>query len=99
MAKDVTFQLDTIGGAIVLQQMTKPIVDSTAKRISERATQIASKVGVGSGTFRTTTGVGAGNKRGGTRYYARIEGKSQDQASYNAKYEALQLAARSIRVR
>lgn len=71
MKRDITFQLDTQGGGMVLQRMTKELIDSTANRVVERANSIAAKCGLDVG-YGSIGDVGAPNSRGGLRYYASI---------------------------
>ena len=98
MKRDVTFQLDTQGGGMVLQKMCQPLIDETTRRVAQRASEIAKKVGVGSGQIRMKGQIGAPNKRGGVRYYGQVSGTSNDQPSYSVKYSAIDAAIGSIRV-
>lgn len=56
---------------MVLQRMTKQLIDETAARVAERANSIAAKCGLDVG-YGTVGDIGAPNSRGGLRYYASI---------------------------
>lgn len=77
MARDVTFQLDTQGGGVVLQKMSKQLVDETAKRIAQRGDVIAAKSGLNA-RYQIHGEIGAPNARGGLRYFAGISASGSD---------------------
>lgn len=77
MARDVTFQLDTQGGGMVLQRMSKRLIDETAKRIAQRGDAIAAKSGLNA-RYQIHGQIGAPNAKGGLRYYASITASGSD---------------------
>lgn len=75
--KDVKFQLDIMGGANVLQIMSKDLIDKTANKIAGKCRNRTLSDGIDV-SFKVKNSIGAPNKRGGQRYFSRIEIESDD---------------------
>lgn len=98
MAKaKVKFQLDIQGGAVVLQQMCRPLIQDTTKRIQIRASEIAKKSSLNN-SFDRHYRVGAPNKHGGQRYYGHVGIKTNNKKDYVLARTVLDQAGRSIKI-
>ena len=66
--KDATFQLDTTGGAVILQHMTQDTVRKVTEACAERTRQIIKREYGPTVKYE----VGAPNKRNGLRYHGEV---------------------------
>lgn len=97
MSNKVKFSLNTglDGGATVIQSMAKPAVDAAAEKIADRANRISMSLRDHPQKFEVTEhSIGIPNRKGGVRYYAKIEGVNHNDSSnqYYLDYQTLHLA-------
>lgn len=95
--KKVVFVLNTgyEGGKTVVEDMAAEAVIKSATQIRDRANRISESMREHPQVFRVTeTGIGIPNRKGGTRFYAKIQGTMQTPSSEmrSLDYQALQLA-------
>ncbi len=101
--KNVVFVLNTghEGGKTVVEDMAADAVVKAATQIRDRANRISESMREHPQVFRVTeTGIGIPNRKGGTRFYAKIQGTTQTPSSEmrSLDYQALQLALDAGRV-
>ena len=102
-SKNVVFVLNTgyEGGKTVVEVMAEPAVLKAAENIANRAGRISESIREHPQKFEVTqTGIGIANKKGGTRFYAQVQGKNEtyNQEQYELDYQALRLALDAGRV-
>lgn len=95
--KNVVFVLNTghEGGKTVVEDMAADAVIKAATQIRDRANRISESIREHPQVFRVVeTGIGIPNRKGGTRFYAKIQGTIQTPAPEmrNLDNQALQLA-------
>lgn len=101
--KKVTFSLNTgyEGGKTVVEVMAETAVMKAAENIAERANRISGSIRNHPQKFEITeTGIGIANKKGGTRFYAKIQGTNEtfSDDQYSMDYQALRLSLDAGRV-
>ena len=100
------FELDTKGGADILQNMCEPLIRRTTEDIANKAklrasTEAASSDGrVRDLQFETSIEIGAPNKRGGVRVYGRVKPVGDVHDVFEVrKHHILEKAAASANVK
>lgn len=103
MSKNVTFSLNTgyEGGKTVIEVMAETAVMHAAENIANRADRISQSIRQGPQKFEITeSGVGLPNRKGGTRFYAKVQGVNAtfNDEQYSHDYQTLRLALDAGRV-
>lgn len=83
--KGATFQLNLAGGAYVLQNMARPLMEQSAKAIASRAESMAASISSNPPKFSYSVTVTA-NKRGaraiGTAYFETTDPSNEEHQAY-----------------
>lgn len=91
-----TFSLNTGagGGKTVIEDMAASAVIRAAEQIRERAERISEATRSHPQKFSIEMGIGIPNRRGGTRFYCKIEGinETPSESQRELDYQALNLA-------
>lgn len=106
-SKKVVFVLNTghQGGKTIVEDMATEAVLDSAKKIRDRANRISASIRNHPQVFRIVeTGIGIPNRKGGTRFYAKIEGtvkaygkqRELDQKALKLSLEAARMGNKSF---